>query len=105
MRAPLGRHDVELLSLLERDDRLLGRRLLAGNTAIFHALSPDGDRIYGNRVYIVDMLDRLLDLGLVRVLVYDEHILPGRAHVIRFLGDQRVLYYKLIRRASQSSLR
>src|SRR6266700_8228773 len=81
--------DFDRVALAELDDRFLP----AGPDAARHAaplrLRPDLQDVHALDVDVEELLDRLADLRLVRILVHAERVLAVADQAVAFFGDDR----------------
>src|SRR5688572_2165925 len=82
--------DLDALAGGERDDGALGVLALAHLRApAALALALAVDRVHAEDLHVEDLLDRDLDLRLVRLRQHDERVLPGVDQAVALLGDDR----------------
>src|SRR5919202_2932054 len=91
IRTPSGDRPPEDVdgAVLERHDRALGVLALADAEPGPAALALAVDRVDRGDLHVEDLLDRLADLGLVRVGVDDERVLALVEQAVALLGDHR----------------
>src|SRR6476646_5050589 len=98
--------DVDAVTLGQADDRALGVLALAGAGAGTTGLAGSVQRVHGGDLDVEDLLDRDLDLGLVRVGAHQEGVLVGVEEAVALLAhDRRDQYVAvvLVQRAHESS--
>src|SRR5215217_285775 len=86
-RAP---EDLDAVAGSDGDDGALGVLApphLRAPAALALALAVD--RVHAEHLHVEDLLDRDLDLGLVRLGQHDERVLPGVDQAVALLGDDR----------------
>src|SRR5690625_4523128 len=76
-------------ALAQRDDRALGVLALADAGAGPSGLARAVGRVHRADLDVEDLLDRVLDLGLVRARVDEEGVLPLVDEVVALLGHHR----------------
>src|SRR5215208_7159169 len=81
--------DRDGVALAHLHDRLLPRPGLAGRVAAPLGLGLDGCRAHVDDLHVEQRLDRLADLGLVRVVVDAERVLAGRGEHVALLAHDR----------------
>src|ERR687884_2125395 len=91
IRAPSGDRPPEDVdgAVLERHDRALGVLALADPEPGAAPLALPVDRVDRGDLDVEHLLDRLADLGLVRVGVDDEGVLALVEQAVALLGDDR----------------
>src|SRR5687767_6786416 len=87
VRAP---EDLDALARGEGDDGALGVLALTHHAALAAlALALTVDRVHAEDLHVEDLLDRDLDLRLVRLGQHDERVLTGVDQAVALLGDDR----------------
>src|SRR3954447_15268224 len=81
--------DVDAVTLGEADDRALGVLALAGAGAGTTGLAGSVQRVHGGDLDVEDLLDRDLDLGLVRVGAHQEGVLVRVEEAVALLAHDR----------------
>src|SRR5688572_909043 len=99
LSGPVGGHerlgvrtpeDLDALARGEGDDGALGVLALAHHAALAAlALALTVDRVHAEDLHLEDLLDRDLDLRLVRLRQHDERVLVCVQQAIALLGDHR----------------
>src|SRR5688572_4322968 len=99
LSGPVGGHerlgvrtpeDLDALARGEGDDGALGVLALAHHAALAAlALALTVDRVHAEDLHLEDLLDRDLDLRLVRLRQHDERVLVGVQEAVALLGDHR----------------
>src|SRR5688572_32983465 len=99
LSGPVGGHerlgvrtpeDLDALARGEGDDGALGVLALAHHAALAAlALALTVDRVHAEDLHLEDLLDRDLDLRLVRLRQHDERVLVGVQQAVALLGDHR----------------
>src|SRR5688572_10202835 len=82
--------DLDAIAGGDRDDGALGVLALAHLRApAALALALAVDRVHAENLHVEDLLDRDLDLGLVRLGQHDERVLVAVEQPVALLGDDR----------------